>query len=398
MIYFVLIMCIGSYYTTVIILVREQFTWISTMRITDKSLVEQQKISEAELRRRLELFRLSQSDILELRALKGIVTRKLEDLVTDFYQHQTLTPDVETLIGDAGTLKRLILALKQYILDIFSRDIDLEYVEHRLRIGLVHKRIGVDPKLYLSAVNYLKDILSSAISENISDETYAKSLQDTLCRLIDFDVSFVFDTYIKSMVNELELEKNKSISYAHELETVVLERTKSLEKMARLDPLTNLYNKRTFEEKTQQLISDSIENNEAISLIYIDIDNFKMFNDDYGHEEGDMVLILVSDCIRAVSRNVDSCYRFGGDEFVIVMPGCTKESANENYVPRLKEEIEKVRTDITLSIGIAQSGPKDYLSLKDTLVRADKEMYEKKKQKPRSLRQVQAEYFKYCRQ
>lgn len=368
------------------------------MRITDKSLVEQQKISEAELRRRLELFRLSQSDILELRALKGIVTRKLEDLVTDFYQHQTLTPDVETLIGDAGTLKRLILALKQYILDLFSRDIDLEYVEHRLRIGLVHKRIGVDPKLYLSAVNYLKDILSSAISENISDETYAKSLQDTLCRLIDFDVSFVFDTYIKSMVNELELEKNKSISYAHELETVVLERTKSLEKMARLDPLTNLYNKRTFEEKTQQLISDSIENNEAISLIYIDIDNFKMFNDDYGHEEGDMVLILVSDCIRAVSRNVDSCYRFGGDEFVIVMPGCTKESANENYVPRLKEEIEKVRTDITLSIGIAQSGPKDYLSLKDTLVRADKEMYEKKKQKPRSLRQVQAEYFKYCRQ
>ncbi len=311
------------------------------MRITDKSLVEQQKISETALRHRLDLFRLTQSDILELRAMKGVISRKLDSLVTDFYQHQTRTPDVETLIGDAGTLQRLIQALKKYVLDIFSRDINLEYVEHRLRIGLVHKRIGVDPKLYLSAVNYLKDILVQTIHTNISDEEYSKKLSDILCRVMDFDVSFVFDTYIKSMMNELEMEKNKSNTYVADLESVVLERTQSLEKMTRLDPLTNLLNKRTFDESTQQLLDESVEKGEPISLVYIDIDNFKIFNDEFGHDEGDTILILVSDCIRAVSRNVDTCYRFGGDEFVIVMPGCSKENAVKNYLPRLREEIEK---------------------------------------------------------
>ena len=345
------------------------------MRITDKSLVEQQTISETELTQRLHLFRLTASDINELRTMKGVITRHLDVIVDDFYTHQTRSPDVETLIGDAGTLQRLMSALRQYVTDLFSKEIDLDYVEHRLRIGLVHKRIGVDPKMYLSSVNYLKSKLISTIHNHLEDPEYAQMLSNILDRLMDFDVSYVFDTYIKSMMNEIEIEKNKSFQYVNDLESIVQERTKSLEKIARLDPLTNLYNKRAFEEFTNKLFAEAQQQNDPVSIVYIDVDDFKRFNDQFGHEEGDSVLIVVSDCIRGASRNVDQCFRLGGDEFVVIMPSCTKKSAIENYVPRMMESLKSMRRDISISVGVAQSGPKNYLSCQDTLARADKDMY-----------------------
>ncbi|MCC2520801.1 GGDEF domain-containing protein [Vibrio coralliilyticus] len=345
------------------------------MRITDKSLVEQQKISESELKHRLHLFRLTPSDLDEVRTIKSIISRQLDVIVDEFYQHQTRTPDVENLIGDAGTLKRLMSALRQYIIDLFTKEINLDYVEHRLRIGLVHKRIGVDPKLYISAVNYLKSRLIATINNNIQDPDYARFLSDIIDRLIDFDVSYVFDTYIKSMMNEIEIERNKSYQYVNDLESMVQERTKKLEKMTRLDPLTNLYNKRAFDEFTNKLFTEAQKNNLPISIVYIDVDKFKSFNDQHGHEEGDAVLVIVSDCIRSVSRSVDLCFRVGGDEFVVVMPSCAKSDANKNYIPRLLENLASIRTDLSLSIGVAQSGPKNYLSCQDTLARADKDMY-----------------------
>ncbi|KJY83187.1 hypothetical protein TW81_09255 [Vibrio galatheae] len=355
------------------------------MRITDKSLVEQQQISETELSQRLQLFRLTADDLNELRTIKSMIGRELDRIVNDFYEHQTHTPDVETLIGDAGTLQRLMSALRQYVIDLFNKEIDLEYVEHRLRIGLVHKRIGVDPKLYLSAVNYLKYTIGSTIRKNISDKNYASELCDILERLIEFDVSYVFDTYIRSMMNEIEIEKNKSNMYVRDLESLVQERTKSLKKMTRLDPLTNLYNKRAFDEFSGRSFAEAEQRGEAISILYIDVDKFKEFNDVHGHDDGDNVLVALSDSMRGVSRSVDLCFRMGGDEFVVVMPNCTKDDASANYIPRLLENLHTIRGDISLSIGVAQSGPETYISNTETLTRADKDMYLQKKLKVAEL-------------
>ncbi|BCL73690.1 sensor histidine kinase (plasmid) [Vibrio nigripulchritudo] len=353
------------------------------MKVTDKSLVEQQKITDSELKQRLRLFRITHEDLDSRKELKGLVERHLDDIVTKFYQNQTEIPEIATLIGDSGTLQRLISAQKKYISELFTKEINLDYVENRLRIGLVHKRIGVDPKMYLSAITYLKGVLVRTIDVNFADELYAKQMESILLRLIDFDVSLVFDTYIKSMMNELETERAQSEKYVYDLETLVIERTKSLEKITRLDPLTNLYNKRSLEAHSNKMFEDVKLKNDPISVIYVDINDFKLFNDTHGHEEGDAILVLVSDCIRSVSRNVDYCYRVGGDEFVVVMPGCTKDSAKKNYVPRLVQEVAGCRADVTLSIGIAQSGPEDYLSFKDTLHRADKDMYLQKQSKPK---------------
>nr|WP_224164858.1 GGDEF domain-containing protein [Vibrio penaeicida] len=333
------------------------------------------------MKQRMRLFRITDEDLDSRKELRGLIERQLDDIVSTFYKNQTAIPEIANLIGDSGTLQRLISAQKRYILELFSKEIDLEYVENRLRIGLVHKRIGVDPKMYLSAITYLKGVLIRTIDVNFSDELYAKHLGNILLRLIDFDVSLVFDTYIKSMMTELEIERERSDKYVDDLETLVIERTRSLEKITRLDPLTNLLNKRSLDIKANKSFEIAKLKNEPISLIYIDINDFKSFNDSHGHEEGDAILVLVSDCIRSVSRNVDCCFRVGGDEFVVVMPGCTQESAKCNYIPRLEKEIAASREDVTLSIGIAQSGPEDYLPFKSTLHRADKDMYLQKRSK-----------------
>lgn len=348
------------------------------MRITDKSLVEQQHISNTELKERLHLFNLTSDDLNDIRAIKSVVGRQLDTIVDEFYRRQTQTPDVESLIGDMGTLNRLMSALRHYIMDLFSKDIDLNYVEHRLRIGLVHKRIGVDPKLYISAVNYLKKTLINTIHEHIDNPEHAKHLADILDRLMDFDVSYVFDTYIKSMMNEIKIEKKKSDQYAEDLETVVQERTKSLEKLTRLDPLTSIYNKRAFEELAEKTFLESRQHNEPITLAYIDVDKFKLINDKEGHEAGDKVLILIADSLRGVSRKNDLYFRLGGDEFAVVLPGTTERDVLENYIPKLMENIHSYRSDISLSYGAAQSGPDNYISFGHALSLADKEMYKHK--------------------
>lgn len=352
------------------------------MKITDKSLVEQQKISETSLKQRLTLFRLTESDLHEIRSLKTIISRELDGLVDTFYHHQTQIPEVESLIGDAGTLQRLMTAQRKYVMDLFVKDINLDYVEHRLRIGLVHKRIGVDPQLYISAVNYLKETIFSTICKNIEDKQNADRLCTIVNRLMDFDVSYVFDTYIRSMMHEIEFEKHKYFDYVDDLESLVAKRTQSLEDMVRLDPLTNLYNKRAFEELVEPVFLEAKSRNEPLTIVYIDVDDFKVFNDVNGHEDGDSVLVAVADSIRGISRNVDLCFRVGGDEFAIVMPSCGEKDAHSNYVPRLWKQLHSIRNDISLSIGICQTGPNDYISIESTLSKADKNMYlDKRKEK-----------------
>ncbi|NOI20761.1 GGDEF domain-containing protein [Vibrio coralliilyticus] len=361
------------------------------MKITDKSLVEQQKISETSLKQRLALFRLTESDLHEIRSLKTIMSRELDSLVDNFYYHQTKIPEVESLIGDAGTLQRLMKAQRKYVMDLFVKEINLDYVEHRLRIGLIHKRIGVDPQLYISAVNYLKETIFSTVNKNIEDKKNADKLCMKINRLMDFDVSYVFDTYIRSMMHEIEFERNKYFDYVDDLEILVAKRTQNLEDMVRLDPLTNLYNKRAFGELVEPVFLEVKSRNEPLTIVYIDVDNFKNFNDVNGHEDGDSVLVAVADSIRGISRNVDLCFRVGGDAFAIVMPSCGEKNAHSNYVPRLWKQLHSIRNDISLSVGICQTGPNDYIPIESALSKADKNMYlDKRKDKAKEDKKLVA--------
>lgn len=127
-----------------------------------------------------------------------------------------------------------------------------------------------------------------------------------------------------------------------------------------LDSLTTLYNRRYFEETLGREIARSARHETPLSLIVIDVDHFKRFNDSYGHEAGDRVLNLVGRTIKASIRPSDIACRYGGEEFVVVMPDANIEAAitraNE-FRRRISQESGELNQgqfgQITVSCGVA---------------------------------------------
>ncbi|MDX9713996.1 MAG: diguanylate cyclase [Dissulfurispiraceae bacterium] len=134
-------------------------------------------------------------------------------------------------------------------------------------------------------------------------------------------------------------------------------------KLAIIDPLTGLYNRRYFEAFMDKQVAISQRNNQFLSVIMLDIDNFKLFNDSYGHDAGDVALKLVAHLLNSVIRNSDIAVRYGGEEFIVALPNTEKAVAYE-VAERLRATIEEspvcLNSDqckfITASLGVATLG------------------------------------------
>lgn len=127
------------------------------------------------------------------------------------------------------------------------------------------------------------------------------------------------------------------------------------------DKLTGLYNRRYLDNQFERLWLEAKRDNTPISVLFIDIDHFKRFNDRFGHEKGDAVLINVAKAIcQCLRRPLDFCCRWGGEEFVVVMPQ-TSENGALDVADRILNAISEICTDfcgpghtpITVSIGVA---------------------------------------------
>lgn len=348
------------------------------MNYTSRTLLEQMRITELEISSRKSLFLITDQDTSVLRKVQPIVRAHLDELVDDFYQTQTDDPDIALLIGDADTLQRLKVAQLDYIISLFSGYYDLEYVNTRLRIGLVHKRIGVEPRLYLSAVQTMKMLLYKLIDNHISDDAEQGTVKVALEKLMMFDISLIFETYVRSLVTEVETSKAKSERYAARLEEKVKERTEQLEVLSRTDSLTGLLNRGHFEEMLTHELRAAQRREESVTLAYIDLDNFKRINDTKGHHFGDEVLRTLSAALLKCSRTSDSCFRFGGDEFCVIMPNCTIEQAIQQWQKRLMAYVAEKRPAVEMSIGYSETGPTQFMAVEEILIQADEAMYRKK--------------------
>lgn len=349
------------------------------MKQTDQTLLEQMRITEFDISNRKMLLSLTSKDCDLLKGCKSYIETKIDLLVEVFYELQTSIPEIALLIGDADTLARLQSAQRRYVLDLFSGLYDVEYVNNRLRIGLVHKRIGVEPKLYLSAISTLKGLLVNAVHEWIEDMSVATETISALDKLFSFDVTLVFETYIRSLVSEIESSKEKSEEYASSLEEKVKERTAQLEELSRVDPLTGLQNVRGLAETLTRVLRSAQRHLEPVSIVYIDINDFKVLNDTHGHQFGDEILRIVGASIKKVSRAEDSCFRYGGDEFCLILPNCSEDKARSIYAKRLRAEIESQMKKVTISVGIHQAGPDHYPEVDTFIYEADQKMYLDKK-------------------
>lgn len=147
------------------------------------------------------------------------------------------------------------------------------------------------------------------------------------------------------------------------------------------DSLTSLYNYQYFYGSFEQLLEDSAKINQPISLAVIDVDNFKQFNDKYGHTEGDKLLTEFASIIKGLIRTEDIAARYGGDELVIIFPKTGHFTALK-ICQRLKDKTTQALFDafnenITISIGIS-SFPDDGSNTKELFESADKALYKAK--------------------
>ncbi|WP_336790018.1 sensor domain-containing diguanylate cyclase [Paenibacillus sp. MMO-177] len=157
-----------------------------------------------------------------------------------------------------------------------------------------------------------------------------------------------------------------------------------LNKLAMTDPLSGLYNRRYFNIRLQEELAQSKRFNCPLSLICMDIDEFKQINDTYGHDAGDEAILKLASIITKLTRQEDVCARLGGDEFVILLPGTTLNELR-GISERILQEVRdchikvshNVDFSITVSIGAVESERSIY-NKKTLLQRADTALYKAK--------------------
>ena len=158
---------------------------------------------------------------------------------------------------------------------------------------------------------------------------------------------------------------------------------KSQAELARLvtqDPLTNVLNARAFVDRLGQELERNRRYPRPLTLVYMDLDNFKIINDTHGHQTGDGVLQLVADAMRTSVRTADVVGRLGGDEFAVLMPETDAQLADaaaKRLVASLRT-VFKGTPSVTASIGVVSCTATD-ASTDDLIRRADQAMYDAKK-------------------
>lgn len=169
-----------------------------------------------------------------------------------------------------------------------------------------------------------------------------------------------------------------------ELEKYIL----MIEKISITDGLTNVYNRRHFNDIFPKIINSAKRNDELICFLLIDIDHFKQYNDNYGHQMGDEVLIRFADCLKSSLKRVDDmCFRLGGEEFGIIYKSEDKQKAFE-FANILKNSIENLKivheyngasNYVTASLGLICKYARDIKNIDEIYKQADDLLYEAKK-------------------
>ncbi|MBF0266820.1 MAG: diguanylate cyclase, partial [Gammaproteobacteria bacterium] len=193
-------------------------------------------------------------------------------------------------------------------------------------------------------------------------------------------------TIVKLSIRDIGYEGQfKYICMMHDLtEIKVVQQT--LESLSQTDPLTKLYNRRYFDEQMKLVWKQAVRDKSPISLMMLDIDHFKLYNDFYGHTKGDECLQQISQTLKlSFNRSIDLVARYGGEEFIILLPNTTDvesmatrciENVRELAIPHEKSFTSNI---VSFSMGINTIIPKYDDSILKFISNADSALYKAKK-------------------
>ncbi len=215
-----------------------------------------------------------------------------------------------------------------------------------------------------------KNIISEELNINFKiNRIESHGKRYLLMEFVDITNEFIRVKQLKNYVNELSV-LNK------ELQT----KESEIEKLLYYDYLTNVGNRMFFYSYAEKLLAISKRSRDIIGLMFIDIDDFKDINDTYGHNIGDKALVEVANILESSIRDTDMVFRFGGDEFLILLSDLHDYDNYKIIAQRIKNANKKVKVDedieidVSLSIGVSFY-PRDGDTIDKLILKADEAMY-----------------------
>jgi diguanylate cyclase (GGDEF)-like protein len=204
-----------------------------------------------------------------------------------------------------------------------------------------------------------------SIIEDRDPSAYVVAAEDTHMLVIHKDVLWeMIHSSHQFTKNLLMILSDRVRSYNHVI-AANYGQIRKFERHAITDALTGLTNRHAMQESFPDEIASCVQRGEPVSLIMIDVDNFKPFNDRFGHIAGDRALSAVASILRAQFRPHDLLVRYGGDEFAILLPGASADEAED--IAERDGTDSLIQIPLTISMGVAELQPGDSL---DALNRA----------------------------
>ncbi len=223
--------------------------------------------------------------------------------------------------------------------------------------------------------------------ENVSRSNNFENLKSFVATQLT-KISSVLHDRREEYVHRIEKAERESENLKKNFKNLigkVIDKNKMLMEEIQRDPLTEIYNRRTYEVTLASELERFQRYRKPFTLIFFDVDHFKLVNDRYGHEAGDRVLKAISRRVRDVLRKPDVFARYGGEEFVVILPetgldnGLTVAMKIREVVEETVFEYEGERVPVTISLGVTEAQPADQETTAIT-TRADKLLYRAKEE------------------
>ncbi len=283
-----------------------------------------------------------------LAQVRRLIVPHLDTIIATFYGHISRFENLRSFLEDTQTEQRLHQSLHSYILTLGKDTSEAGYVEQRLRIGRAHERIGLSLTWYLGMYPLLFECIANALAASADLDRRLPELLISLQKAITLDSVLTVEAYHDASIQRLaEVVEEQKESQAR------------LYREVRIDGLTQVFNKQAVMTALEAELLQCQRRQLPFTVLILDVDRFKRINDQHGHPFGDFVLRHVVDIVRAVMRPGDLVGRFGGDEIMAGLAGCSlKEGTKIADRVRLQVALAPFlhrgqSARVTLSIGVA---------------------------------------------